>query len=76
MAVRWAEKGKRYPSSIQVNDLHTRHSLDACPIILGHRLGSLLEVAYSSLPSQTCICLMLNVIHAVWHSVMLTYSPS
>ncbi len=46
------------------------------PVLLswGHCLGSLLETAYSPLPSQTCICLLHNVIHTVWHSVMLDYS--
>ncbi len=46
------------------------------PVLLswGHCLGSLLETAYSPLPSQTCICLLHYVTHTVWHNVMLDYS--
>ena len=47
------------------------------PVLLswGHCLGSLLETAYSPLLSQTCICLVHNVTHAVWHNAMIEYSP-
>ena len=48
------------------------------PVLLswGHCLGSHLETAYSPLPSQTYICLLHNVTHTVWHSVVLDYVPS
>ena len=47
------------------------------PVLLswGHCLGSLLETAYSPLPSQTYICLLHKVTHAVWHSVVPDYTP-
>ncbi len=48
------------------------------PVLLswGHCLGSLLETAYSPLPSQTYVCVQHNVTNAVWHNVMLDYSLS
>ena len=39
----------------------------------GHCFGSLLKTAYSPLPSQTYSCLLHNVTHTVWHSVVLDY---
>ena len=41
----------------------------------GHCLGSLLETAYSPLLSQTCICLMHGVTHAVRHNGIIYYIP-
>ncbi len=73
----WHNKEHVFTSCIS-SDHPSVSRVAVCSITLyllswGHCLGLLLETAYSTLPSQTCTCLLHNVKHIVWHNVMLEY---